>query len=127
MTNQTSESEPFRWRSATRPGAPFPMNGSRTVLGIIAAGRSRRMVAPWQDTSRRDTSAFSPRFDLDCAVGAAEGRFARKITHCPLHRGLRVGNDAPHGLLLSPPAKRTDHLLIRPHISCANDTFQTFL
>src|SRR5438128_7250964 len=42
--------------------------------------------------------------------------------HRPLHRGLRVGNHAPHALLLSPPAKRTDHLLIRPDISCANDT-----
>src|SRR5437016_9938776 len=37
--------------------------------------------------------------------------------HRPLHRGLRVGNHAPHALLLSPPAKRTDHLLIRPDIS----------
>src|SRR5207237_5113586 len=44
--------------------------------------------------------------------------------HRPLHRGLRVGNHAPHGLLLSPHAKRTDHLLIRPDISCANDNFE---
>src|SRR2546426_8369304 len=42
--------------------------------------------------------------------------------HRPLHRGLRVGNHAPHGLLLSPHAKRTDHLLSQPDISCANDS-----
>ena len=42
--------------------------------------------------------------------------------HRPLRRGLRVGNHASHGLLPSPPAKRTDHLLSQPDISCANDT-----
>src|SRR5207253_2047416 len=41
--------------------------------------------------------------------------------HRPLRRGLRVGNHAPHGLLPSPPAKRTHHLLTQPDISCAND------
>src|SRR5439155_24088994 len=29
---------------------------------------------------------------------------------------------ASHGLLLSPPEKRTDHLLSQPDISCAKDT-----
>src|SRR3989475_2779134 len=43
--------------------------------------------------------------------------------HRPLHRGLRVGNHAPHSLLLSPPAKRTDHLLSQPDISCASDRY----
>src|SRR5439155_8714060 len=42
--------------------------------------------------------------------------------YCPLHRGLRVGNHAPHGLLPSPLAKRTHHSLTQPDISCANDT-----
>src|SRR5438128_12540590 len=42
--------------------------------------------------------------------------------HRPFHRGLRVREHASHVLLPSPPAKRTDHLLIRPDISCANDT-----
>src|SRR5437016_5916788 len=61
MTNETGESERFDGEARPRPVVPFPMNGSRTLLGIIAAGRCRRIVAPWQDTSRRDTSAFSPR------------------------------------------------------------------
>src|SRR6266700_3507677 len=51
---------------------------------------------------------------------------ARKITSCtlhrPLHRGLRVTHHASHGLLLSPPAKRTDHLLFQADISCATNT-----
>src|SRR5438034_115881 len=42
--------------------------------------------------------------------------------HCPLHRGLRVRNHASHGLLPSPPEKRTYHVLSQPDISCANDT-----
>src|SRR5947207_7817601 len=42
--------------------------------------------------------------------------------HCPLHRGLRVINHASHGLLPSPPEKRTYHVLSQPDISCANDT-----
>src|ERR1035441_5873716 len=42
--------------------------------------------------------------------------------HRPLHCGLRVRHHAFHGLLPSPPAKRTDHLLSQPDISCANDT-----
>jgi hypothetical protein len=37
--------------------------------------------------------------------------------HRPLHRGLRVGLHAPLGLLLVPPAKRTDHVLNQPDIS----------
>src|SRR5437660_8369168 len=41
--------------------------------------------------------------------------------HRPLHRGLRVTNHASHGLLLSPPAKRTDHLLFQADISCATN------
>jgi hypothetical protein len=36
--------------------------------------------------------------------------------HCPLHRGPRVGIDASHGLLLSPPEKRTFHVLTGPDI-----------
>src|SRR5260221_12083962 len=44
--------------------------------------------------------------------------------HRPLHRGLRVRNHASHGLLLSPPEKRTDHVLSQPDISCANDNPQ---
>src|SRR6201993_3975885 len=42
--------------------------------------------------------------------------------HCPLHRGLRVRIHACHGLLPSPPAKRTYHLLSQPDISCATDS-----
>src|SRR5437899_7457393 len=42
--------------------------------------------------------------------------------HCPLHRGLRVTIHAWHGLLPSPPAKRTYHVLSQPDISCATDT-----
>src|SRR5207244_7162461 len=38
-----------------------------------------------------------------------------------LHRGLRVTHHASHGLLLSPPAKRTDHLLFQADISCATN------
>src|ERR1700675_3277155 len=45
--------------------------------------------------------------------------------HRPLRRGSRVGIHASHGLLSSPPAKRTYHLLIRPDISCANDSTLT--
>src|SRR5256885_15080110 len=41
--------------------------------------------------------------------------------HRPLHRGLRVTIHASHGLLPSPPAKRTYHLLCQPDISCATD------
>src|SRR5262249_7250386 len=41
--------------------------------------------------------------------------------HRPLHGGLRVREHAQHVLLLSPPRKRTYHVLIRPDISCAND------
>src|SRR5215470_4682548 len=41
--------------------------------------------------------------------------------HRPLHRGPRVGIHASHGLLLSPPAKRTYHVLSQPDISCATD------
>src|SRR4029077_878684 len=41
--------------------------------------------------------------------------------HRPLHRGLRVTIHASHGLLPSPPAKRTYHLLSQPDISCATD------
>src|SRR5450755_3146313 len=41
--------------------------------------------------------------------------------HCPLHRGLRVELHAYHGRLLSPPAKRTSHVLSRPDISSATD------
>src|SRR5437762_8442972 len=41
--------------------------------------------------------------------------------HCPLHRGLRVRIHACHGLLPSPPAKRTYHVLFEPDISCATD------
>src|SRR6266516_4531456 len=37
-------------------------------------------------------------------------------------RAARVGDYAGHGFLLSPPAKRTDHLLSQPDISCASDT-----
>jgi hypothetical protein len=44
--------------------------------------------------------------------------------HRPLHRGLRVTIHASHGLLPSPPAKRTYHVLSQPDISCATDTFQ---
>src|SRR5437660_2842730 len=42
--------------------------------------------------------------------------------HCPLHRGPRVTIHAWHGLLPSPPAKRTYHVLSQPDISCATDT-----
>src|SRR5437667_10061663 len=42
--------------------------------------------------------------------------------HRPLHRGLRVREHASHVLLPSPPAKRTDHLLSQPDISCASDS-----
>src|SRR5207245_11597365 len=42
--------------------------------------------------------------------------------HRPLHRGLRVREHACHGLLPSPPEKRTSHVLSQPDISCANDT-----
>src|SRR6202043_350233 len=42
--------------------------------------------------------------------------------HRPLHCGLRVRHHAFHGLLPSPPAKRTLHLLSQPDISCANDS-----
>jgi len=38
--------------------------------------------------------------------------------HRPLPRGLRVRVHVSHALLLSPPAQRTDHLLIREHIMC---------
>ena len=41
-----------------------------------------------------------------------------------LHRSQRIDlihAHAAHDLLPSPPAKRTDHLLIQPDISCAND------
>src|ERR1035441_2805848 len=41
--------------------------------------------------------------------------------HRPLHRGPRISFHAPHGLLSSPPAKRTYHLLSQPDISCATD------
>src|SRR6516225_5249301 len=44
--------------------------------------------------------------------------------HRPLHRGLRVGIHASHGLP-SPPAKRTYHVLSQPDISCATDTTLT--
>src|ERR1017187_2696635 len=44
--------------------------------------------------------------------------------HRPLHRGLRVREHASHGLLPSPPAKRTHHLLSQPDISCANDSLE---
>src|SRR5580700_5618217 len=42
--------------------------------------------------------------------------------HRPLHRGPQVRFHASHGLLLSPPAKRTYRVLTQPDISCANDT-----
>src|SRR5450631_2540650 len=42
--------------------------------------------------------------------------------HRPLHCGLRVRHHVFHGLLPSPPAKRTHHLLSQPDISCANAT-----
>src|ERR1700681_3215752 len=42
--------------------------------------------------------------------------------HRPLHCGLPVTDHAWHGLLPSPPAKRTDHLLSQPDTSCANDS-----
>src|SRR5207253_2699086 len=42
--------------------------------------------------------------------------------HRPLHCGLPVTDHASHGLLPSPPAKRTHHVLSQPDISCANDT-----
>src|SRR5438552_7311627 len=58
MANATGESE------------PFADEGSRTVLGIIRAGRSRRMVAHRPDHSRRDTSAFSPRSAMRFRGGA---------------------------------------------------------
>src|ERR1700693_2731459 len=41
--------------------------------------------------------------------------------HRPLHRGPQVRFHASHGLLLSPPAKRTYRVLSQPDISCAND------
>src|ERR1700736_1952407 len=41
--------------------------------------------------------------------------------HCPLHRGPRISLHAPHGLLSSPPAKRTYHVLSPPDISCATE------
>src|SRR5216684_858364 len=41
--------------------------------------------------------------------------------HRPLHRGLRIRNHASHGLLSSPPEKRTYHVLSQPDISCTND------
>ncbi len=40
--------------------------------------------------------------------------------HRPLHRGPRVRFHASHGLLLSPPAKRTTHVLTQPDISCVS-------
>src|ERR1019366_5066225 len=45
--------------------------------------------------------------------------------HRPLHCGLRVRIHAWHGLLLSPPEKRTDHVLSQPDISCATDMDKT--
>src|SRR5260370_32333081 len=42
--------------------------------------------------------------------------------HRPLHRGLRVRLHASHGLLPSPPEKRTYHLLSQPDISSATDS-----
>jgi hypothetical protein len=42
--------------------------------------------------------------------------------HRPLHCGLPVKDHASHRLLPSPPAKRTDHVLSQPDISCANDS-----
>src|ERR1019366_6974544 len=47
--------------------------------------------------------------------------------HRPLHCGLRVRIHAWHGLLLSPPEKRTDHVLSQPDISCATDTTRNLL
>src|SRR5713226_9448625 len=41
--------------------------------------------------------------------------------HRPLHRGLRIRNNASHGLLSSPPEKRTYHVLTQPNISFTND------
>jgi len=68
------------WRSESRPVAPVPMNGSRTVLGIIAAGRSRRTVAHWRDASRHacDTSAFWPRLPAHFAL-PAESRIGTRL------------------------------------------------
>src|SRR5256714_134237 len=43
--------------------------------------------------------------------------------HRPLHRGPRISFHASHGLLSSPPAKRTYHVLSQPDISCATDKF----
>ena len=45
----------------------------------------------------------------------------RLYFHHLLHRGLRVELQAYHGLLLSPPGKRTSHVLSRPDISSATD------
>src|SRR6266496_1818124 len=45
--------------------------------------------------------------------------------HRPLHRGPRISFHASHGLLSSPPAKRTYHVLSQPDISCATDTKQS--
>src|SRR6185312_6695955 len=45
--------------------------------------------------------------------------------HRPLHRGPRISFHASHGLLSSPPAKRTYHVLSQPDISCATDTTST--
>src|ERR1019366_2166663 len=42
--------------------------------------------------------------------------------HRPLHCDLRVTEHALHGLLPSPPEKRTHRLLSQPDISCPNDT-----
>src|ERR1700680_3554950 len=50
----------------------------------------------------------------------------RPYFHPPLHRGLRVELHAYHGRLLSPPAKRTSHVLSRPDISSATDNFLVF-
>ena len=57
-----------------------------------------------------------------CALGYIVPGEQRRFSDLALHRGLRVGIHASHGLLHSPPAKRTYHVLSQPDISCATDT-----
>src|SRR5215831_21134512 len=80
----------------------------------------------WAITSLSTSLRWAPQSQTNAELVGYVFAMARKNNllsfHRPLHGGLRVRNHISHGLLLSPPEKRTDHVLSRPDISCANDT-----
>jgi hypothetical protein len=131
MTNETSGVRAVRWRNATRPVVPFPMNGTRNVLGIIGAG----WVPPHSSSLARHIASCVRYFGVFAALPC----LFRGCPRVPIWDSARSGFRNPGILHRTFCLSRTelrwgslqsfDQILLNgPDISCscANDSLPRF-